>query len=190
MKCFDGMACMMPGDCDRVGKCLADSAALANAADWEAWRAKRERHAERVQALRRALQWSVDHDGECLGDHPEQLAAARAALSGAEQQADAATLFRARQALGAARDALYNGFEPDNQSAAWHSASEALEELSSLPAERLARPIDLIALNAARYLFLRGEGCMWFTGEHRWRSLYRLDDEVDKAMAQRAGEPR
>jgi hypothetical protein len=21
MKCFDGMACMMPGDCDRAGKC-------------------------------------------------------------------------------------------------------------------------------------------------------------------------
>jgi hypothetical protein len=47
----------------------------------------------------------------------------------AAQQADAATLLRARQALGAARDALYNPFEPDNQSAAWHSASEALEDV-------------------------------------------------------------
>lgn len=35
--------------------------------------------------------------------------------------------------------------------------------------------------DAARYRFLRGEGCTWYTGEHVWRSLYRLDHEVDKA---------
>ena len=36
-------------------------------------------------------------------------------------------------ALKAARDALYNGFEPDNQSRAWHAANNAVAA-----AERLA----------------------------------------------------
>jgi hypothetical protein len=35
---------------------------------------------------------------------------------------------RLRAELGAACDALYNGFEPDNQSRAWHRAKAALEQ--------------------------------------------------------------
>ena len=31
-----------------------------------------------------------------------------------------------REALSSARDALFNGFEPDNQSKAWHKANAAL----------------------------------------------------------------
>jgi hypothetical protein len=69
MKCFDGMACMMPGDCVRVGKCLVDSAAVANAADWKAWCEKRARRADYVQRLRRALAdrctWIQPKDQTC-----------------------------------------------------------------------------------------------------------------------------
>jgi hypothetical protein len=39
-----------------------------------------------------------------------------------------AEIERLRAELTAARDALYNGFEPDNQSRAWHRANAALEQ--------------------------------------------------------------
>jgi hypothetical protein len=40
-----------------------------------------------------------------------------------------AEIERLRAELTAARDALYNGFEPDNQSRAWHRANAALEQI-------------------------------------------------------------
>lgn len=46
----------------------------------------------------------------------------------AERQTDREEIERLRSILTLAKDALYNGFEPDNQSATWHRIDDALKE--------------------------------------------------------------
>jgi hypothetical protein len=52
------------------------------------WQKIADQRAIEVADLRRALQWCVDHDGECLGDHPTALGRAKAALAAQSTQSE------------------------------------------------------------------------------------------------------
>lgn len=59
--------------------CQAHADTLRTGMDFGRDEARRE-IAQRIAQLELALEWCVNHPGECLGDHPARLAKAKAAL--------------------------------------------------------------------------------------------------------------